>query len=121
MKLAFILLGLFLVFMSVRTSGRELTQEERLALIPYQNSVVVKEYMELNTATSKLGFTDRLAFATLKRSCLPLTLHVEKIEAEEETYPDQSNTLLQLYALCSEGTMGLSRLYIKAQTKAYRE
>ena len=115
MKLAFILLGLFLVFMSVRTNGRELSQEERLALIPYKSSAVVKEYMELNTKTAKLGFADRLAFSALKQACKPLTLHLEKIEREEETYPDQTKVILQLYGLCSEGTMGLSRLYIKSK------
>lgn len=115
MKLAFILLGLFLVFMSVRTTGRELTQEERLALIPYENSAVVKEYMETNTQVTKLRFADRLAFSALKQSCKPLTLHLDKIANEEETYPDQTKVILQLYALCSEGTMGLSRLYIKAK------
>jgi hypothetical protein len=101
--------------MSVRTSGRDLTQEERLALIPYQNSLVVKEYMEQKTKTAKLGFADRLAFSALKQSCVPLSLHIQKIEREEEVYPDQTKVLLQLYGLCSEGTMGLSRLYIKAQ------
>ena len=115
MKLAFILLGIFLVFMSVRTNGRELSQEEKLALIPYNNSLVVKEYMEQKTNTANLGFADRLAFSALKQSCVPLTLHLDKIEREEEAYPDQTKTLLQLYGLCSEGTMGLSRLYIKSQ------
>lgn len=115
MKLAFLLLGIFLVFVSVRTEARDLTTEERLALLPWQNTKVVKSYMEEKTPANQLSWSDRLAFEALKKSCRPLELHLDKIEGEEESYPDQTRVILQLYTLCSEGTMGLSRLYIKAQ------
>lgn len=115
MKLAFILLGIFLVFVSVRTEARDLTQEENLAIIPWKNTQIVKTYMESKTPKDRLNWRDRLAYEALKQSCRPLTLHLDKIAGEEETFPDQTRVILQLYALCSEGTMGLSRLYIKTK------
>lgn len=116
MKLAFILLGLFFAFITVRSEARELTKPERLALIPWQqNTELVKTFMENKTLIKKLSFTERLAFSALKQTCFPLTKHLEVIDQEEEAFPDQTQFILQLYALCSEGTMGLSRLYIKTQ------
>ncbi len=115
MKLAFILLGLFFVFISVRTEARELTQEETLALIPYKNAQVVKTYMESTTPKRQLSWNDRLAFEAFRKACVPLELHLDKVEREVQEYPDQTKIILQLYALCSEGTMGLSRLYIKTK------
>lgn len=114
MKLAFILLGIFLFMVSVRTQSRELTDTEKLALIPWSNTSVVRNFMAENTKVSNLGIIDRLGFTALKQSCYPLTRHIEKIEGEVPVYPDQSQQLIQLYALCSEGTLKLSRLYIKS-------
>ncbi|GEM_PF-2544843 len=116
MKLAFILLGLFFALISVRSGARELTKQERLAMLPWQqNTQVVKTYMQDNTLIRNLSFADRLAFSALKQSCLPLTKHLEFIDQEEESFPDQTAKLLQLYAFCSEGTMGLTRFFIKTQ------
>jgi hypothetical protein len=76
MKLAFILLGLFFALISVRSGARELTKQEKLAMIPWQqNTQVVKAYMQDNTLVRNLNFADRLAFSALKQSCLPLTMH----------------------------------------------
>lgn len=114
MKLAFILLGIFLFMVSVRTQSRELTDTERLSLISWNSTKDVRNFMAEKTIVSNLGIVDRLGFTALKRSCLPLTRHIDKIESEEPLYPDQSQQLIQLYALCSEGTLKLTRLYIKS-------
>lgn len=115
MKLAFILLGIFLFMVSVRTQSRELTDTEKLSLLAWEGTRNVRNYMAENTNVSNLGFADRLGFSALTKSCLPLVKHIEKIEREDPAYADQSKQLLQLYALCSEGTLKLTSLYIKSQ------
>lgn len=114
MKLAFILLGVFFFLVTMRVQSRELTEQEKLALIPWENTRVVRNFMAEETKLSNLGWVDRLGFGALTKTCEPLVKHIQKIEGEIPDYPEQSKTLIQLYALCSEGTMGLSRLYIKS-------
>ena len=114
MRFAFFLLGLFLVFMTAR--ARELTTNERLLLTPYEtNTKQVKEYFEESIDSSTLSWGDWLALKGFMRSCDPLRLQIAKIAREDDTYPDQSKTMAPLYALCSEGTLSLAKLYIKAR------
>ena len=101
--------------MTLRVNARELTRDESLSLIPWNNTQKVKTFMEEETDIRALSFIDRLAFGALRGSCLPLTEHIKKIDGEANDYPDQSKNLFQLYALCSEGTMNLTRLYIKTK------
>lgn len=115
MKLAFVLLGLFFFFVSMRMDARELTRSESLALIPFEKNKMVKSYFEENTDLQNLSYWDTLQFYTLKQSCLPLTAHINKISEEDSEYPDQTDFLLKLYGVCTEGNMGLAKLYIRAK------
>ncbi len=114
MRMAFFLLGLFFVFVSVR--GRDLTTSERLLLLPYENNTKnVRQYFLDNIETTSLSWSQWLAYKGLERSCDPLNLHLSRIAREEEEYPDQTENLKNLYSLCSEGVLNLANLYIKGQ------
>lgn len=114
MRMAFFLLGLFFVFVSVRS--RELTPNERLVLLPYEkNTKKVRQYFLDNIDTTNLSWSDWISYKTLVRSCDPLNLHLLKIERSPSEYEDQAKSLAALYGVCSEGTLNLAHLYIKGQ------
>lgn len=115
MRLAYILLGMFLLFAGLRVKARELSPTESLALVPLKKTMSVKEYMEEELGNTRLSFTQTLSFRTLKLSCLLLDSTLERIAAQTSEYPDQSQLILQQYALCSEGVLGLSQLYVKTR------
>lgn len=117
MKLAFILLGIFFFIVSVRTQSRELKLSEKIIITQWKKSSTVLEYMSNNTQLSNLGRLDRFGFHALKKSCLPLVGHIEKIEDESEDYPDQTKYLTQLYTLCGQGMLNITNLYIKSVQK----
>lgn len=103
------------VLFTFSISARELTPKEQLALLPLKKTKTVKEYMESNIDESKLSFKDYFAYQLLKKSCAPLDFLLDGIKGQEDGYPDQTEKIIGTYQVCSEGTLGITNLYIKQQ------
>jgi hypothetical protein len=115
MRLAYILLGMFLLFAGLRVKARELTTAEALALVPLKKTQSVKLYMEEELGERRLNFSQAISFRALKLSCRLIEATVAKIDNAADDYPEQVDSIFQNYALCSEGTLGLTQLYIKTR------
>lgn len=109
-SLLIILLSFF-----VNLEARELTPKEQLVLLPLKKTAAVKEYMQSNIEESRLLFKDYFAYQLLKKSCAPLDMLLDGIKAKDEQFPDQSEKIIAAYQVCSEGTLGITSLYIKQQ------
>ncbi len=109
------LLTFIFFFFSFIGQARELTPKEQLVLLPLKKTKTVKDFMVTNIDESRLSFKDYFAYQLLKKSCAPLELLLDGIEAKDEQYPDQSEKIIAAYQVCSEGTLGITSLYIKQQ------
>jgi hypothetical protein len=121
MRLAYILLGMFLLFAGIRAKARPLTAAESLTLIPLKKTLEVKKYMQDHLDQRRLKFPQLIALRAMELACKPLEATLTKIEGELDTYPDQKGMLFKQYALCSEGALGLSQLYIRTNNKEENE
>ena len=114
MRLAILLMGIFLLSLTVRSAqGRELLVTEKAVLINLDRVKNVQQYMQTNIDESALSFRDFLSYQIQKKACLPMEQIIKKIEGEAADYPDQSLKLLQAYVLCSQGVLGQSHLYVE--------
>jgi hypothetical protein len=110
------ILTLILLFaVSLNVSARQLTPKEQLVLLPLNKTTAVKDFMQENIDESQLSFKDYFAYQLLKKSCAPLDLLLQEIEDRDDQFPDQSEKIVTAYQVCSEGTLGMSSLYIKQQ------
>jgi len=111
MKNAFIFIAV--AMLSFSATARELTPKEQLALLPLKKTKTVKEYMVSHIDESKLSFKDYFAYQLLKKSCAPLDFLLDGIQGQEDGFPDQTEKIIGTYQVCSEGTLGITNLYIK--------
>jgi hypothetical protein len=110
-----LLIFITLAAISLNISARQLTPKEQLVLLPFNKTKAVKEYMQENIDESQLSFKDYFAYQLLKKSCSPLNFLLNDIESRDEQHPDQSEKIVAAYQVCSEGTLGMTNLYIKQQ------
>ncbi len=115
MKLVMVILFIFLVSITVRS--RELTIAEKVMVSRMAKAKSVQTWMVDHIEAEHLNFEDFISFQVYKKSCLPMERKFKKIEEADESYSDQSKSLLVPYGLCQEGALGLSRLFIDQNNK----
>lgn len=111
MKIAFVLVFAFFVSMAARS--RELTYKERMAVLASKNHIELNTFFADEIDPQGLPLNEYISFNVLKKSCLPLSTHLRKIEEQDDQYKDQSIKLRLLYEGCMEGTLALGHLYKK--------
>ncbi len=111
MKIAFVLVFAFFVSMAARS--RELTYKERMAVLASKNHIELSTFFVDHIDPQGLPLNEYISYNVLKKSCVPLTLHLKKIENEDEEFKDQSIKLRVFYEGCMEGTLALGHLYQK--------
>ncbi len=116
MRLAYVLLGMFLLFAGIRAQARELRRTEALVLTPLNKTLVVKDYMIEELEEMDLSFIENVKLRSLKLGCNLIEAAVAKIEAGDEDYPNQAVALRAKYTVCSEGALLLTHFYIKQRS-----
>lgn len=111
MKIAFVVVFAFFVSMAARS--RDLTYKERMAVLASKNHIELSTYFADQIDPQSLPLNEYISFNVLRKSCLPLTLHLNKIEEQNEEFKDQSVKLRVYYIGCMEGTLALGHLYQK--------
>jgi hypothetical protein len=95
--------------------SRDLSYKEKIAILAYPKTEKVKDFMISNIASSELSIPDYISFSLLKKSCQPIDHLLKKIDSEAFDFVDQAKMLGTLYHVCSEGTLGLSSLFVKQE------
>ena len=98
--------------MSTEIFSRDLSYKEKMATLTYQKTLIVKEYMTKNIDLDTLSFPERVKYNLFKKSCVPTSILLDKIENETEKYPDQAASLITLHKLCTDGTLSLAEFYV---------
>ena len=112
MKIAFVVVFAFFISMAARS--RDLTYKERTAVLAAKNHIELNTYFVDQIDPQSLPLNEYISFNVLKKSCLPLTLHLTKIEEQDDEFKDQSVKLRAYYIGCMEGTLALGHLYQKS-------
>jgi gamma-glutamyl phosphate reductase len=102
-----------LIFSSTQIFARELNYQEKLVTMTLERNLTLNRFMVENIATQELSLTDYLSFQLMKKACLPLELAIEHVKKAPSNHPDQSVDFAKYYAVCSEGALGLSALYVR--------
>ena len=113
MKLAYLLLGLFLIIISVRTNARDLKPTEKAVILLNQRAIEVQEHFVDSVDEDALNFAEFMLYQASKRGCVPFQTLVKKIGGEAEDFPDQSAKLMSLYQVCSESALTITHFYTK--------
>ena len=113
MKLAYVLLGLFFLVVTVRSDGRELLFTEKAVILPLKKTMKVRSYMLEKVNIDDLSMIELITWRLFKKSCLPIEKSLEKIKGEGEKFPDYSAVLMRNYVVCSEGVISMTHHYVK--------
>ena len=114
-KWVFAILVLFFISFAFNSQSRELTFKERATLTPLAKTMRVKNYMLEHIDRSGLSFEDFLSFQILRNACVPLDSLQARLARESDDFPDQSGELLKGYAVCAEGVLGLTDIYLRTR------
>lgn len=109
MKIAFVLVFAFFISMAARS--RDLSYKERMAVLAHKNHIELNNFFSEQIDPQGLPLNEYISYNVLKKSCLPLSAHLTKIDERDDQYPDQSIKLRLLYEGCMEGTLALGHLY----------
>ncbi len=96
-----------------RTQARELTFKEKTVLVNYKKITQVKTHIENKINVEDLSLGEFLSFKVLKNSCRALDDMTKLIDDKDESFTDQSQTLVPLVSICSQGVVGLTDLLIR--------
>jgi len=113
MKVAFAILCLFFISFAFQSHARELTIREKTALLNFDKTIKVKNYVESNIVVNELPLTQYLSYKVLKNTCRPVTSELVKIDNASDDLKDRSKTLVKMMSVCSQGVIGLTNLYIE--------
>ncbi|POB14332.1 hypothetical protein C0Z22_04370 [Halobacteriovorax sp. DA5] len=105
------LFALFLTFITSATFARPLMNTE-LELSRQLDSLKEKskEYISVissRTNLEELPISKYLSFVILKNGCAPFEQTIEEIQLQDESFPDQSEGLLEKLNLCRKSTRAL--------------